>query len=253
MIMTIMTIMMISVVIIYLKYRQHNYYTKTNLIYDGTEKYAAYLDLKNALFGKDDIILSNVCPSNFDNLIVRVLLYSKKAEVTYSENFSNVSDWFEYKQNSIKHLNDLEQKGLDFTDKIYYIYLIFWNLLCSLPKQREKRFFKQTNFFFEIIEFYNNRNCDVVIEMIGDNDLHQTISKLFRNQAQKFILIVKNRNEQFYRQYQDEQIHDIIKILFFNKENLTVKAAFWKKNQRYFEISVKFDSIEITKIHQVNK
>jgi hypothetical protein len=60
-------------------------------------------------------------------------------------------------------------------------------------------------------------------------------------QGQRIVLIVKNRNEQFYREYRDEELHDIMKSVFFRDENLTIYAAFWKRDQQIFEIDVKFD------------
>jgi len=225
---------------LYIQYKKEKFYTETNYS-NSLERYEVFLNLKNALFGDKNVIFSNIRARNFDNnLNVDVILTSKKAEKFFSENFSTISDWFKYKQNAINQLTDLGQSDLDFTDKIHYIYLIIWNLLCRRPKQTEMRFIKQANFFFEITEFYNSIDCDVAIEIQGKGNrrrhLHHEDEK-----GQKFVLIVKNRNEQFYREHRDGGLHDIIKLLFFNNENLTIYAAFWKRHQQIFEIDVKFD------------
>lgn len=81
--------------------------------------------------------------------------------------------------------------------------------------------------------------CDVAID---DFNLHQ---REFRQEDQKFVLLVKNRNEQFYHEYRDEELHIIIKSLFFRDENLIIDDVFWRKHQQIFEIDVKFDSIEL--------
>lgn len=228
---------------LFIQYKKDKFYTETNFSY-SLERYDVFLDLKNALFGDENVIFSNIntniSAKNFNNLIVEVILSSKKAEEFFSENFPTISDWFKYKQNVINQLTDLEQKDLDFTDKINLIYLILWNLLYRRPKQTEMRFIKQANFFFEITEFYNARDCNVAIEMFDNNNLHQGEF----GQEQSFVLIVKNRNEQFHREYRDEELHDIIKLLFFRDENLTIDFAFWRRHQQIFEIDVKFDSKE---------
>lgn len=103
----------------------------------------------------------------------------------------------------------------------------------------------ETNFFFEITEFYNSIDCDVAIEIQEEGHRRATQRHLHQGefeQGQRFVLIVKNRDEQFYREYRDEELHDIIKLLFFRDENLTVNFAFWRRHQQIFEIYVKFDS-----------
>jgi len=230
-----------------IQYKNEDFYTETELLYNF-QRYEVFLDLKVALFGDEIIMFSNINTNinanNINNIIVDVILNSKKAEEFFSENFSNIFDWIKYKEKAINQLTDLEQSDLDITDKVHYIYLILWNLLCRYPKQREKRFIKQANFFFEITEFYNAIDCDVAIEIQEEGHRRATQRHLHQGefgQGQRIVLIVKNRDEQFYREYRDEELHDIMKSVFFRDENLTIYAAFWKRDQQIFEIDVKFD------------
>jgi len=224
---------------IYIQYNDHNFLTKTNFS-NSFECFDVFLAFRNALFGNENIIFSNIQIINFDSLVVKVILCSKKVENIYSENFSNISNWIKYKNNAINQFANLDTADLDFTDKIHYIYLILWNLLCQCPKQTEMRFIRQSNFFFEIIKFYDTQNCDVKI------DTYQIPSQEFLYQLSP-ILIIKERHQQFYRKYRDEELYNIIKPLFFRDENVIIDAVFWRKHLQVFEISVKFNSSEIKK------
>jgi len=231
---------------LYIQYRKHNFYTETNILY-GFKRYGVLLDLKTALFGNENVILSSIWFNDFNNLIVEVILSSKKACDFINENFPDVSDWFNYGQNAIDHLTDLEQGDLDFTDKIYCVYLIIWNLLCGHPKQRGKKLIRQANFFFKLTEFFSISDCDVTVKDEYDNSHLPQRGFRHQDQDRRFVLIVKNRNEQFYRRIQDKELYDIIKSLFFRDENLTITAALWNKHHEIFKISTKFDSIEMAK------
>lgn len=226
---------------IYIQYKNQIFFTETKFSYSFW-RYDGFFVLKNALFGNENIIFSDIRIYNFDRLMVEVILCSKKAEEFYNRNFANISDWIKLKHSVINHLTNLDQIDLDFIDKIHYIYLIIWNLLCQRPKQTEIRYIKQTNFYFEIIEYYNTKDCDVSIDFFNYADLHQREFSDPSYEEQRFGLIVKNRNEQVYRRYQGEELHDIIKHLFFRNENLIIEAAFWRRHKKIFEISVKYNS-----------
>jgi len=220
---------------IYIQYEGQIFFTETNLSYDF-DRYGIFLDLKNALFGNENIIFSNAQVNNFNSLTVEAIVCNKNAEEFYSENFSNVSDWIEYKNSAIKILTDLDQIDLEFIAKIHIINVILWNLICRCPKQTEMRIIKQVNFFFEITKFYDMHDCDVKIE---NYHIHPRELEYI---PQNLVLIVKNRNDQFYRRYEDREFYNIIKSVFFRNENLSVENVFWRKNQQIFEISIKFDS-----------
>lgn len=228
---------------LYIKNKKYNYYTETNFSL-RYERYRVFLDLKSALFGDELIIFSSVWINNLNNLIVDVILFNKKVTEIFNENFSNLSDWIDYKHSVINQLTDFEEIELEFIDKIHYLYLIIWHLVCRLPKQREIRFIKQSNFIFEITEYFSNKDCDVMIVIDDNPSIQNEFGYSPQNHQQRFHLTVKDHNEEFYRRYDGDVLYDLIKSLFFRDEKLIIDAIFWRKHHEVFEISVKFDSFE---------
>ncbi len=170
-------------------------------------------DVKNALFGSENLIISEIVApfrsirqddDDLDDFFENAHYYSSKIYKNYRDRVTLITLARESELNINYDQNiDLSNSTLSFYEKLFLLY----GRLHTVKPSFERRIIGDSDFFFKLVNYYDSKNCDFKIHF--DKDISN--------------LGIRDRDKKYYELFQSDFLMSNLKKILFPEECLVIK------------------------------